>query len=105
VVTLWFGSRPMPAGEAAALHGSHNAAGVGITFPVPMESVKVTASEPGMADGLEFSGKKNGDANDSRVWDVDAINPPSAGCWKFTIIATPDRGAELLIPFTFVVVE
>lgn len=105
VVTLWFGSRPMPAGEAAALHGSHNAADIGITFPIPMESVAVTASAPGLADRREFAGTRNAVANDPRVWDVDAINPPVAGCWTFSIIGTPEEGTELRAPFTFVAVE
>lgn len=105
VVTLWFGSRPMPAGEAAMLHGPHNAADIGITFPVPMESVMLTASEPGAANSLEFSGKRNAYADDPRVWDVDAVNPPSAGCWEFTIVGTPEQGSEVRVPFTFVAVE
>lgn len=105
MVTLWFASRPLLAGEAAALHGSHNAADVGITVPVPMESVTVTASMREEAALLDSLGKKTGNVDDPRVRDVDASNPPSAGCWESIIIGAPKEGVELSVPLTFVAVE
>ena len=103
VVMLWFGSRPIPAGDyGEKLHG---AADISIIFPTKVRSMSLTASEPAVTDVLELQAHPSTYVTDGTVWDVDASNPPKAGCWTYTITATTEGGTEIRVPFTFVAVE
>jgi len=103
VVMLWFGSRPIPAGDySEKLHG---AAAISLIFPEEMSAVRLTASEPAARDVLEFQAHLNSFVSDGTVWDIDATNPPQAGCWTYVIAATTTEGAETLVDYTFVAVD
>ncbi len=103
VVMLWFGSRPIPAGDYGdKLHG---AADISIIFPTNVSSMSLIASEPSVTDVLELQARPSSFVPDGTVWDVDASNPPKAGCWTYTITATTEGGTEIRVPFTFVAVE
>lgn len=103
VVMLWFGSRPIPAGNyAETLRG---VADVSIIFPTSVSSVSLAASEPTVTDALELQPRPSTFVTDGTVWDADEINPPKAGCWTYSIIATTEGGTEIRAPFTFVAVE
>ncbi|MGI8963884.1 MAG: hypothetical protein ACR2GI_05210 [Thermomicrobiales bacterium] len=103
VVILWFGSRPIPAGNFE--EKPRGLAFISIMFPKAVESVILTASEPSTTDVLELQPSRSRSGIDGTVWDVDRINPPGAGCWTYTIMATTDEGTEILAPFIFVAVE
>lgn len=103
VVILWFGSRPIPAGNYD--EKPRGLAFVSIVFPRAVSSVSLTASEPSVADVLELQPTPSRSGIDGTIWDVDRINPPTAGCWTYSIMATTDDGTEIRAPFTFVAVE
>lgn len=103
VVMLWFGSRPIPAGDySEKLHG---AADISIMFPTQVRSVGLSASEPSVTDVMELQAQPSTYVTDGTVWDVDASNPPKTGCWTYIITAATEEGTEIRVPFTFVAVE
>lgn len=103
VVMLWFGSRPIPAGNYD--EKPRGVAEISIVFPTNVRSVGLTASEPSVTTVLELQARPSSFVTDGTVWDVSEVNPSKAGCWTYTIIATTDGGTEFRVPFTFVAVE
>lgn len=103
VVMLWFGSRPIPAGNYA--EKPHGVADISIIFPTNVSSAGLAASGPSATDVLELPARPSSFVTDGTVWDVGEINPPKAGCWTYSIIAMTEGGTEIRAPFTFVAVE
>ncbi|HEU0163842.1 MAG TPA: hypothetical protein VFQ54_02290 [Thermomicrobiales bacterium] len=104
VVTLWWGNRPIPAANASGV-SPFGKFSISVTFPVPVRSVELVATTPQGGSSLKTAGEVYEYFHDARIWNVDEIRPPVAGCWSYTILATTEQGDKMNLPFTFVVTD
>lgn len=102
---LWFGNRPVPVKQYADRHDFQNVATITVIVPQPLKSFSLKLKSISAQMSFALPSGPNPDAKSARVWDVEMINPPVAGCWDYTIEGTTEDGKTLSAPFTFVVAQ